>query len=159
MFEFVIRTSSSDSIVYPYAIFVRTHLQMLSLSEATSRICFVKIFKLYQDFNDDNNYTRVYKAGFSKVGHLYNLVTKHVTKYAVVATFKILQIIKKNISNFFYNFENFKSCYNSIFCNIFCYQIVQMSNFAETCFIYCSTIFKKFFTNFKKIFPKNLPIF
>ena len=56
MFEFVIRKSSSDSTVYPYTIFVRTHLQMLSLSEATSRSCFVKILKLYQDFNNNNNY-------------------------------------------------------------------------------------------------------
>ena len=74
--------------------------------------------------------TTVYKAGFSTVEHLNNLVTKIITKYPVLATFKILKNSKKNISNFlslceelatkifsknwrcffFCNFENFKSC-------------------------------------------------
>ena len=45
------------------------------------------------------NCTTAYKAGLSKVEHLYNLVTKNVTKYADLATLKILKIIKK-ISNF-----------------------------------------------------------
>ena len=39
--------------------------------------------------------TTAYKAGLSTVGHLYNLVTKNVTKYAVLTTFKILKTIKK----------------------------------------------------------------
>ena len=56
------------------------------------------------------NCTTVYKAGLSKVGHLYNLVTKNVTKYAVLTTFKILKTIKKIGDVFFYNFENFESC-------------------------------------------------
>ena len=42
------------------------------------------------------NCTTVYKAGFSKVGHLYNLVTKKVTKYPILATLKILKIVKKS---------------------------------------------------------------
>ena len=41
------------------------------------------------------NCTTVYKAGLSKVRHLYNLVTKNVTKYAVLTTYKILKITKK----------------------------------------------------------------
>ena len=45
--------------------------------------------------------TTVYKAGLSTVGYLYNLVTKDVTKYAVVATFEILKIIKKKHLKFF----------------------------------------------------------
>ena len=49
--------------------------------------------------------TTVYKAGLSKVGDLYNLVTKNVTKYAVLTTLKILKITKKT-----YFFEkNFSS--------------------------------------------------
>ena len=39
--------------------------------------------------------TTVYKAGFSTVGHLYNLVTKNVTKYAVLTIYKILKNYKK----------------------------------------------------------------
>ena len=44
--------------------------------------------------------TTVYKAGLSTVGDLYNLLTKIITKYPVLTTFKILKITKKNISNF-----------------------------------------------------------
>ena len=47
------------------------------------------------------NLTTVYKAGLSTVRDLYNLVTKNITKYPVLVTFKILQNCKKNISNFF----------------------------------------------------------
>ena len=74
--------------------------------------------------------TTVYKAGLSTVGDLYNLVTKSVTKYAVLTTFKILRITKKHLQffekklrslrrNFFFkklemfffcNFKNFESC-------------------------------------------------
>ena len=43
----------------------------------------------------------VYKAGLSTVGHLYNLVTKNVTKYAVLTTYKILKITKKTSPIFF----------------------------------------------------------
>ena len=53
--------------------------------------------------------TTVYKAGLSKVGDLYNLVTKIITNYPVLTTFKILKITKK-LEMFFCNFENFKSC-------------------------------------------------
>ena len=41
--------------------------------------------------------TTVYKAAYSKLDDLYNLVTKYVTKYAVLTTFKILKITKKNL--------------------------------------------------------------
>ena len=54
--------------------------------------------------------TTVYKAGFSTPDDLYNLVTKIITKYPVLTTFKILKIIKKKHLQFFCNFENFKSC-------------------------------------------------
>ena len=40
--------------------------------------------------------TTVYKAGLSTVGDLYNLVSKNVTKYAVLTTLKILKITKKS---------------------------------------------------------------
>ena len=39
--------------------------------------------------------TTGYKAGFSKPDDLYNLVTKIITKYPVLTTFKILKITKK----------------------------------------------------------------
>ena len=39
--------------------------------------------------------TTVYKAGLSKLDDLYNLVTKIITKYPVLTTFKFLKIIKK----------------------------------------------------------------
>ena len=45
-------------------------------------------------------YTTVYKAGLSKVGHLYNLVTKDVTKYPVLTTYKIFKNIKKTSTIF-----------------------------------------------------------
>ena len=45
--------------------------------------------------------TTVYKAGLSKVGDLYNLVTKNITKYPVPTTFKILKI-KKKLEMFFF---------------------------------------------------------
>ena len=51
--------------------------------------------------------TTVYKAGLSTLNDLYNLVTKNVTKYPVLATLKILKITKKNISNFFKNWSFF----------------------------------------------------
>ena len=57
--------------------------------------------------------TTVYKAGLSTVGDLYNLVTKNVTKYAVLTTLKILKITKKTypifskIGDFFTILENF----------------------------------------------------
>ena len=44
--------------------------------------------------------TTVYKAGLSTVGHLYNLETKNVTKYAVLTTYKILKITKKHLQFF-----------------------------------------------------------
>ena len=47
------------------------------------------------------NCTTVYKAGLSKLEDWKNLVTKIITKYPVVATFKILKIIKKTSSIFF----------------------------------------------------------
>ena len=50
---------------------------------------------------DIDSLTAIYKAGFSTVGHLKNLVTKNITKYPVLTTFTILKIIKFYISNFF----------------------------------------------------------
>ena len=44
--------------------------------------------------------TTVYKAGLSTVGDLYNLITKNVTKYAILTTLKILKITKIT-KNFF----------------------------------------------------------
>ena len=35
------------------------------------------------------------EAGYSTLDDLYNLVTKYVTKYAVLTTFKIFKITKK----------------------------------------------------------------
>ena len=43
----------------------------------------------------------VYKAGLSTVGHLNNLVTKNITKYPVLATYKISKKYKFYIPNFF----------------------------------------------------------
>ena len=66
--------------------------------------------------------TTVYKAGLSKVGDLYNQVTKNVTNYPVLATLKILQNCKK-ISNFWKNFEEwsdekfFQKNRRCFFCN------------------------------------------
>ena len=45
--------------------------------------------------------TTIYKAGFSTLDDLYILVTKIITKYPVLTTYKILKNSKKNISNFF----------------------------------------------------------
>ena len=45
--------------------------------------------------------TTVYKAGLSTVGDLYNLVTKIITNYPVLTTFKILKITKKTSPIFF----------------------------------------------------------
>ena len=55
--------------------------------------------KLTERYVPPSDTTTCIKAGLSTVGHLNNLVTKNVTKYAVLTTFKILKI-KKNISNF-----------------------------------------------------------
>ena len=43
--------------------------------------------------------TALYKVDLSKVGDLYNLVTKKVTKYVVLTTLKILKIAKKKYTN------------------------------------------------------------
>ena len=65
-------------------------------------------FEIWENFFE--NCTTVYKAGFSKVGDLYNLMSKIITKYPVLATYKILKITKKNWRCFFCNFKNFISC-------------------------------------------------
>ena len=49
----------------------------------------------------DNDATTICKAGFSTVGHLNNLVTKIITKYPVLTTYKIPKNYKFYISNFF----------------------------------------------------------
>ena len=56
-----------------------------------------KFFEIQENFFEI--FTTVYKAGLSTVRDLYDLVTKYVTKYTVLATLKILKITKK-ISNF-----------------------------------------------------------
>ena len=88
-------------------------------------ICWKNFFEIWKNFLEIC--ATVYKAGLSKVGDLYNLVTKNVTKYPVLATLKILQnyekkspIFEKILRNevtknffkkigdvFFCNFENF----------------------------------------------------
>ena len=66
-----------------------------------------KFFEICENFL--KNRTTVYKAGLSKVGHLNNLVTKIITKYAVLTTYKILK--NKKIGDVFFTiFENFISC-------------------------------------------------
>ena len=84
-------------------------------------------FEIWENFFE--YCTTVYKAGFSKLDDLYNLVTKIITKYPVLTTFKILknkknlqffeknfrhfvpQILFKNIGDVFFTiFENSKSC-------------------------------------------------
>ena len=60
-------------------------------------------FEICENFFE--NCTTVYKAGLSKVEHLYNLVTKNVTKYPVLATYKILKITKKHLQFFEKNFR------------------------------------------------------
>ena len=54
----------------------------------------VKFWKFLKNFfeiceNLLKNQTTIYNAGFSKVGHLNNLVTKIITKYPVFTTYKI----------------------------------------------------------------------
>ena len=44
--------------------------------------------------------TTVYKAGFSTLDDLYNLITKIITKYPVLTSFKILKITKKHLQFF-----------------------------------------------------------
>ena len=63
-------------------------------------------FEIWENFFEDCC-TTVYKAGFSKVGHLNNVVTKIITKYPVLTPFKILKIIIKNISIFLKKLEMF----------------------------------------------------
>ena len=49
----------------------------------------------------------LYKAGFSTLDDLYNLVSKYITKYPVIATYKIFKNIKKHLQFFLYFFMNF----------------------------------------------------
>ena len=58
-----------------------------------------KFFEIWENFFE--SCTTVYKAGLSKVGDLYNLVTKIITNYPVLTTFKILKITKKKTSPIF----------------------------------------------------------
>ena len=80
--------------------------------------------------------TTVYKAGLSTVGHLYNLVTKNVTKYVVLTTYKILKITKKHLQFFEKKLRGLRR-------NFFCRK--PALNKTQNCFIYCSTIFKKLY--------------
>ena len=81
-------------------------------------IIFGKVFEIFGK-NFFEICTTVYKAGFSKLDDLYNLVSKYITKYPVLTTYKIFKNIKKIGDVFFYIFENFISCKNWIFCDIF----------------------------------------
>ena len=58
-------------------------------------------FEICENFLKDR--TTVYKAGFSKVEHLNNLVTKIITKYPFLTAYKILKNSKK-IGDVFYYF-------------------------------------------------------
>ena len=62
----------------------------MKVGDVTSRKIWVKFWKNFFEI-----FTTVYKVGLSKVGDLYNLVTKNVTKYPVLATLKILQNYEK----------------------------------------------------------------
>ena len=55
-------------------------------------------FEIWENFL--KNCTTVYKAGLSKLDDLYNLVTKLITKYPVLTTYKI----PKNKNFIFPNF-------------------------------------------------------
>ena len=55
-------------------------------------------FEIWENFFE--NRTTVYKAGFNKLDDLYNLVTKIITKYPVLTTYKI----PKNKNLIFPNF-------------------------------------------------------
>ena len=46
-------------------------------------------FEIWENFL--KNRTTVYKAGLNKLDDLYNLVTKTITKYPVLTTYKILK--------------------------------------------------------------------
>ena len=50
-------------------------------------------FEIRENFLE--NFTTVYKAGYSKLEDLENLITKCVTKYPVLTTYQILKITKK----------------------------------------------------------------
>ena len=95
--------------------------------------------------------TTVYKAGLSTVEHLYNLVTKNVTKYAVQATLKILKI-KKNISNFF-NFENFKVARTTYFVTFFVTRLYKCSTLLKPALYTVVQFSKTFFRKISKILP------
>ena len=56
-------------------------------------------FEICENFFE--NCTTVYKAGLSKLDDLYNLVTKIITKYLVLTTYKILKNSKKKHLQFF----------------------------------------------------------
>ena len=116
--------------------------------------------------------TTVYKASLSTLEDWKNLVTKIITKYPVVATFKILKIMKKNISNFFekncrffYNFENLKVATTGYFVIIFVTRFFQSSSLHKPALytvVQFSKKFPKFYpffrrctvTNFQQLFSK-----
>ena len=51
-------------------------------------------FEICENFFE--NFTTCIEAAYNKAGDLYNLVTKIITKYPDLATFKILKITKKS---------------------------------------------------------------
>ena len=102
--------------------------KLVKVSDSTFHKKWVKFWKFFGKIFFEKN-TTVYKAAYSKLDDLYNLVTKYVTKYAVLTTSKILKITKKSpifekkfeelATKFFFqkigdvffcNFENFESC-------------------------------------------------
>ena len=121
--------------------------------------------------------TTVYKEGLSTVEDLYNLVTRNVTKYAVLTTLKILKITKKNISNFFekifrhfvaQNFFNnwrfflqfwriFKVVRTVYFVTFFVTRLYKSPTLLKPALYTVVQFLKKFSQISKKFFPKISP--
>ena len=104
--------------------------------------------------------TTYIKAGFSTLDDLYNLVTKIITKYPVLTTFKILKIIKFYISNFLF-LEILTIVRTGYSITVFVTRLYKSSSLLKPAFIYVvqfsknfSQISKKFFPKISKIFPK-----
>ena len=106
--------------------------------------------------------TTCIKAVLSTVKHLYNLVTKIITKYPVLTTFKILKNSKKNISNFFQKIGDLfflflrilKVVRTGYFVIIFVTRLYKCPTLLKTAFIHVVQFSKKFSQISKKFFPK-----
>ena len=106
--------------------------------------------------------TTVYKAGFSTVGHLNNLVTKIITKYPVLATFKILKNSKKTSPIFLLFLRILKVARTGYFVIIFVTRLFKCPTLLKPA-IYTVVQFSKKFSQISKKFfqkiSKILPIF